>query len=217
MPFSLRVDRHGYPPERPLTVRVIPENLVDPEDIFPLEPPGLSTTGLRLVGEETHLVNFRCGLHYPCFVGAHNDYHASIHDGARLLWDSRWRGSPLGRATVAEAPLAHLELVGLEAASCADRLSDFTEGTLHLRLYARNPYHGVPMDDVVIELPLPAGLTVFPRPVRGRASARVARRRSRSDRRAGVRRPRHRRHLRRRAPERSDSFGAPRAEARGCP
>lgn len=160
LPFSLRVNRNGLAPDRPLTVRVIPQNLFDPADLFPLSPPGLSTTGVTVVGSEEELVTFDCHLHFPCLVGAHNDYHVTIHEGPVLLWDSRWSGQPAARATVNRAPIPAIAFVGLENTSCSDHLLSCSEGTLHLRLFARNPVVGVDMKDVVLELDLPEGLSV---------------------------------------------------------
>jgi hypothetical protein len=159
LPFALGVHRNGYPTDRPLTVRVTPENPYDPRDIFPMDPPDLATLGAIVTGDE-EVVRFECHLHYPCFVGAYNAYAVTIHDGPALLWDSHWLEAPLGHAWVEEAPMAFLELVGMEQAGCGGRISACEGGVIHLRLYARNPYYGVRLDGVRLELPLPDGITV---------------------------------------------------------
>jgi hypothetical protein len=138
---------------------VTPVNPYDPIDIFPVDPPELTTVGATVTGAE-QLLTFQCHLHYPCFVGAYNEYDVTIQDGDTLLWNSRWDGGPAARAFVDDAPLAHVELLDMEGAGCGRRLSSCEGGTVRLRLFARNPFYGVPLDGVTLELPLPDEVTV---------------------------------------------------------
>ena len=161
LPFDLRVRRNGYDPSRPLTVKVEPQNFSDAVDIFPLDPPDLPTAGVEVLGDD-ELVHFTCSLHYPCFPGAANVYHVSIWDGPAELWNSRWiNWLGLGEARVVRGPLARAQLVEALAEDGLGSLRGCSPGTVHLRLFARNPFAGADLEAARLELDLPSGVTVL--------------------------------------------------------
>lgn len=158
LPFDLMVHRDGYDPSHPLRVAVVPTNASDPIDIFPMTPPELADTtrGVIVTGED-EIVHFECHCHFPCFVGASNLYRVYIYDD---VTDVRlWSSSYVGKALVDRAPLALLELVDIVDASGNGALEACEPGQIHLRLIGRHPFANVPMDDMRLDLPLPAGVT----------------------------------------------------------
>jgi hypothetical protein len=88
-----------------------------------------------------------------------NVYHVILSDGPMQLWDSRFRQPDgLAFAFVSHAPLAGLAWVDVEDDSCDGRLAPCEHGRLHVRLFARNPFLGAPLDATTLELALPDGL-----------------------------------------------------------
>ncbi|MEM7248730.1 MAG: hypothetical protein AAF533_25595 [Acidobacteriota bacterium] len=161
LPFAMQVQRNSYDPTRELTVTVTPQNNADPIDIFPITPPELTTVGHTIeAGVMDELVEFSCGLHYPCFHGVYNSYHVAIHDGPLELWNSRyvfWEG--LGVARVNAAPMARNETVEVITPT-GGPLTACEDSSVHLRLYARNPYHMADLENVTISLDVPSDLEI---------------------------------------------------------
>ena len=159
VPFALRVRRNGYAPGTPLTVVVTPTNFSDPSDLFPISPPDLTSSGRVVTGDEA-LIEFACDLPYPCFRGVANTYHVSIYDGPNVVWTSWWFAPSLAYVVVDDAPLARQELVAIDDGGGDGALTVGEEGTIHLRLYGRNPHFGDALLAARLETALPAGLTV---------------------------------------------------------
>ncbi|MEM7246042.1 MAG: hypothetical protein AAF533_11915 [Acidobacteriota bacterium] len=153
LPFEIQVERNGYRPERPLRLVVERANPADPVDLFPIEPAAIAGEGLVITGDSA-TIEMTCGLHFPCFVGMSNDLHLKLLDGELVVFESKLtHGSGAGEAGVGEAPMAKVELLEIEGGS----LQRGRDAEILLRLYARNPAVGAPLEDVVMTLGLPAG------------------------------------------------------------
>ncbi|MEM7244744.1 MAG: hypothetical protein AAF533_05340 [Acidobacteriota bacterium] len=162
VPFRLLVRRNGYRPTHPLRVVVEPENPVEPQGLFPIEPAELRTTGAMLeAGADETVVDFECHPHFPCFTGMPNRFHVRVFDDELVVWDSREvRPTGIARAWVEEMPRARIELLELVETSGDGRVQACEDATLRVRLALRNGHRSA-LEDVSASLELPEELELI--------------------------------------------------------
>ncbi|MEM7245425.1 MAG: hypothetical protein AAF533_08775 [Acidobacteriota bacterium] len=161
VPFVIEVERNGWEPGRPLRLVVERENARDPVDLFPIAPAELTEGGVEILGESAR-VEMSCGLHFPCFVGMANRLHLELRDGDDVLWASRLtapEGS--GEACVAEATLAHFELLSIDGGPPTRPLTRFSDHEVVVRGLLRNPAIGARLEEPSMVFTLPEGVELL--------------------------------------------------------